>query len=445
MRKRENLLVFWTLGMMILFANCAYASGLISGSTSGTPAETGTSAAKAEKDKAAPTLSAEAKKSVAGNTEFACDLYKRLASSRTGSNIFISPYGISTALALVYGGARHATETQMAGVLHFDLPQEKIHPAFRELRVWLDKGGSIYDNTNLFQLTVANALWLQKGFQLTPSFQKTLTNYPQALQTVDFKGAAEDSRKTINAWVSGQTQGQIAEMAGPGQVNSESRMVITNAVFFKALWEYRFTKSETQDEPFTIAAATSPSGQPTTVSVPMMRLTETLSYYEDESLQAIELPYNGLQGSFFLLLPKPGVELSAVEQSLSTKKLYAWHSGMKGQKVHLFLPRFKISNSIGLAKTLTSMGMTDAFSSAADFSGLLDDKVALQDVVHKAFVEFDEEGTVPEGIIDASFFGVMAGKPQNATFRADHPFLFAIYHNRTGSLLFLGRVMNPRE
>jgi serpin B len=371
---------------------------------------------------------------VQGNNAFALDLYAKL--KKNDGNLFFSPHSISTALAMTYAGARGNTEKQMAAVLHFNLEQKRLHPAFRELLDQLERGEGERD----YQLSVANALWGQKGYQFLGKFlELTKENYGAGLSEVDFIGSTEAARQTINTWVESQTEDKIKELIKPGVLDSMTRLVLTNAIYFKGYWELRFEEEMTRPASFTLE-----SGQK--VQVPTMHRTADFRYAEAEDFQALELPYKGDDLSLTIFLPKESGGLVALEQSLTAGKLASWLSSLEEQEVIVALPKFKMTSEFSLAEVLKSMGMTDAFDEhKADLSGMSGKKdLFITAVLHKAFVEVNEEGTeaaAATGVVVA----LKAGPPSQPLFRADHPFLFLIRDLRSNSILFIGRVMDPRE
>ncbi len=373
---------------------------------------------------------------VKGNTAFALELYARLR-ERDG-NLFLSPYSVSTALAMTYAGARGDTAAQMADVLHFDLKGEALHRAFGQLVERLNEQGE----KGGYQLSVANALWGQKGYGFLKEFlDLTEAHYGAGLHEVDFEKGLEAARQTINAWVEEETQDKIKELIPKGALDVLTRLVLTNAIYFKGDWASPFEEEETKDEPFTLL-----DGQK--LDVPMMHQTEKFGYAEDEGLQVLELPYVGKELSMVVLLPKSADGLADLEKSLTAENLEKWLAGLRRRNVVVALPRFKVTCGFALGKALKSMGMTDAFSpAAADFSGMNGGKEPLWigAVIHKAFVEVNEEGTEAAAATAVMMVGGMARPEPTPVFRADHPFLFLIRDTRTGSILFLGRVANPVE
>jgi serpin B len=373
---------------------------------------------------------------VEGNTRFACDLYAQLRQS--AGNVAYSPYSISTALAMTRGGARGKTAEEMDRVLHFTLPQDRLHPAAGALA--RDLSGTDQKKHN-YQLTVANALWGQTNYGFLAEYLNlTRTDYGAELTEVDFLKAREEARKTINAAVAKQTQDKIKDLLKPRHITADTRLVLTNAVYFKAEWDSKFAREVTHEQPFQVAADKK-------VKVPLMAQTGTFSYLEGDALQLVELPYAGKDLSMLVLLPKKADGLPELEKALTAEKLTEWQGKMREAMVTLLLPKFKVTGTFELKKVLQGMGMERAFDAGrADFSGMNggSEPLFVSDVVHQTFVDVNEEGTEAAGAT-AVVLKPGAPLPKSATFRADHPFVFLVRDNRSGSVLFLGRVADPTE
>jgi len=363
---------------------------------------------------------------VGGNTAFACDLYHALE-DREG-NLLLSPHSISAALAMTYGGARGETEAQMAGVMHYDLSQGRLHPAFAALRDRLRTAGE-------GQLGLANALWGQEGYHFLDEYLALTTDhYDAGFRTVDFERATEEARRTINAWMADHTGGRIEEILQPGDLGPATALALTNAVHFKGSWAARFDSRHTQEGTFRTAAG----GE---VGVPFMHQTRQFPCSIGEDLDVLEMPYERDLQSMVLLVPKGEGGLDALEASLSPENLEGWLSRLTEQPVQVKIPRFQAGSRFDLAQTLQAIGMTDAFQGGrADFSGMTGSKeLFISTVIHQAEVEVDEEGT------EAAAGTVVAMKrgPRPPQIAADRPFLFLIRDRETGSILFLGRVVDP--
>ncbi|MHB1558833.1 MAG: serpin family protein [Isosphaeraceae bacterium] len=368
------------------------------------------------------------------NNRFALELFARLRAEKP-SNLFFSPSSISTALAMTYAGARGETAEQMAKVLHFRMPPEKLHAAFGGIRrLW-----NAERKEQGYRLSVANRLWGEQGFHFLPEFQAvTRDHYGAELAPVDFARHAEEARQRINGWVEEQTQGKIRDLIPPGVLNAMTRLVLTNAIYFKGDWTAPFRKESTQVAPFHLSASM-------TTDVPLMHQQESFRYWAGDGLKILELPYGEGDLAMLVLLPDQIEGLPALEARLTADNLSRWQSGLRKQKVRVYLPRFTMTSRFELADVLREMGMTRLFNPReADLSGLSsEEELAVSEVIHKAFVDVNEEGTEAAA---ATAVGIrtaaMIAEPP--VFRADHPFVFLIRDNRTGSILFLGRLVNPK-
>ena len=370
---------------------------------------------------------------VEGNTHFACDLYQELKDAE--GNLFLSPYSISEALAMVYAGARENTAEQMAETMHFSLEQKKLHPTFGELRTTLN---AVQEKGHV-TLHVANSLWPQKDYPFQKEYVRLVKNYyGVVISPVDYREEPEAAAEKINTWVEDRTNKKIRDIIQPDALDGLTRLILVNAIYFKGDWMSPFMKIATHDAPFY------PS-QKESVRVPMMKQKEFFGYAESENMQILELPYIGDDLSMLVLLPKKIDGLADLEKSLTAENLVRWGNNLRHREVHVFLPRFKMTSQFYLAEKLQSMGMTDAFNpNKADFSGM-DGKpnwLYLSNVIHKAFVDVNEEGTEAAAATAVTVGACVSGPPP-LIFRADHPFFFMIREKTTGSLLFIGRVVNP--
>jgi serpin B len=379
---------------------------------------------------------------VEGNNRFAVELYAKLREQE--GNLFFSPYSVSAALAMTYAGARGETEAQMAKVLHFPSVlaekgsssgvdnQKQFHSAFGAII----KDLNTRDKKGKYELIVANALWGQKGYGFLAEFLELVkSNYGGRLNEVDFVQATEDARQTINAWVEKETKDKIKNLIGKGVLTSWTRLVLTNAIYFKGNWASQFKKENTKDAEFTLL-----SGEK--VDTPMMNQTEQFSYMETEDFQGIELPYVNNELSMIIFLPKRTDGLAEFEKKLTAENLSQWLVKLRKREVIVAVPKFKMTSQFDLADVLKQMGMTDAFLGKADFSGMNGKRdLFFSAVIHKAFVDVNEQGTEAAA---ATAVVVRAIAIRPPVFRADHPFLFLIRDNDSGSILFIGRMMNPK-
>ncbi len=347
-------------------------------------------------------------------------------------NLFFSPYSISTALAMTYAGARGDTEKEMAQVLHFQVPQDRLPSAFASVMA------KLHSQQEGNRLRIANRLWGQQGYDFLPEFLRvTREQYKAELALQDFATKTEEARKTINAWVEKQTEEKIKDLIPPGVLDQMTRLVLTNAIYFKGKWASQFDKKATQEAPFKLTSTK-------TVSMPMMHRRDSFKYGTMDDAQILELPYVGDELSMLIILPKAVDGLADVEKRLTPANLGGWLSALRKQEVNVYLPRFTMTSQFQMNGVLKSMGMSSAFTpDAADFSGM-DGKrdLFISAVIHKAFVDVNEEGTEAAAATGV----VMRAKAARITpeFRADHPFVFLIRDNGTGAILFVGRVVNPK-
>jgi serpin B len=387
-----------------------------------------------------------AKRAATASNQFGLALYPRLAAGEKG-NLFISPYSIETALAMTGAGARGKTAQQMAQVLLGGEAQgldDSAHKDFGALIDELNRSGETRDQVRAFELVMANALWPQKGFDLSPAFVKLVRErYAAGLEPVDFAAsdaAREQARQTINHWVENKTNDKIKDLLGSRDLSAMTRLVLTNAIYFKANWETKFSDRATKDEPFHT------DGGQATAATPTMHQTHMFRYSETPDVQAVELPYMIGRLSMVVLLPRKIDGIAALERALTTANLDAWAGRrMDMRLVELSLPKFKFTSRFELAKPLGEMGMADAFSSSADFSGITTaQRLQIDQVIHQAYVNVYEEGTEAAAATAVIMrAGSAAPPPNKVVFNADHPFLFVIRENASGAILFLGRVMNP--
>ena len=361
---------------------------------------------------------------------FGVDLFQRVVNANQGINVFVSPYSISSALAMTYAGARGRTAREMAGTLRYGDAADAIHTAFQTLAEDLQQAAQ--EGCRLY---VANALWGQQDYSFQKEFLALVDrHYAGGFSTVDYIGATEKARQRINQWIMEHTAAKIKELIARRDIDVDTRLVLTNAIYFKGDWARRFSAQKTRKSPFWLD-----SGQ--SVDVPMMADIGVYAYAEpDDSLQVLELPYEGDALSMVVLLPRKGRR--ALAQDLTTATLSGWLSALHKEEVELFLPKFKFQSKFYLKKVLKPMGMHDAFDERADFSAMTGRKdLYIGKVIHQADIEVNEAGTEAA----AATAVVMQRKSMSlrAMFRADHPFIFLIRHKPTGTILFMGQVMNP--
>ena len=372
-----------------------------------------------------------------GNNAFAFNLYQSLKG--TNGNLFYSPYSISEALAMTYGGARGNTESQMANTLQFLLSQSQLHPAFNNLDQILSQRGQGAKGTDQqgFRLHIANAIWGQKDYSFLSSFLDLLAqNYGAGLRVLDFQKSPEPSRVKINQWVSDQTEQKIQNLLPAGSITDQTRLVLTNAIYFNAAWATAFKATNTTSSQFNLLDGG-------TAAVQLMNQTESYGYAKGDNYQAVDLPYDGNQLSMTVLLPNSG-QFKTFEDSLNSQKVADIVQNLKSQTVVLSFPKFTVDARFSLKETLSAMGMPDAFNNA-DFSGIDGKKdLEISDVIHQANVVVDEAGTeaaAATGVI----MRATAMPAQPVTVTVDRPFIFFIRDIQTGTTLFIGRVLNPAQ
>ena len=373
---------------------------------------------------------------VSGTNDFAFDLYQVL--SADNGNLFYSPYSISLALAMTYAGARGETEQQMAQALGFVLPQERLHPAFSHLTEELaSRGeGAAGKDDNGFRLNIANAIWGQEGYRFLAEFLDMLdANYGAGMRSLDFVSDPEQARLIINEWASDETEGRIEDLVPPDAIDALTRLVLTNAIYFNAAWSQPFSPEATRDGAFYLLDGDQ-------VTLPMMRQSGHFDYAEGDGYQAIQLPYDGYETSMVILLPARG-EFGGFEGTLNAGTVETILQDLEPKQVSLSMPRFEYDSDFSLKETLAALGMPDAFASAADFSGMTGNReLFISEVIHKAFVSVDEEGT-EAAAATAVMMPLSAAPEEPIEFTADRPFVFLIRDNLTGTILFVGRVVNP--
>jgi serpin B len=370
-----------------------------------------------------------------GNTAFAADLYQRVKSG--DANLFFSPYSLSSALAMTYTGARGRTATEMAATLHFDLPAAELPPAFAAL----DQRLAAVGRKKEVALKTANSLWLQHGYHFQPEFLKTgRKSFGAELSEVDFAKDTEGARNQINKWVAGKTADKIPELLKPRVLDSSTRLVLCNAIYFKGDWAKQFDPKATHPANFFVTPERA-------VQAPMMSQKAKLRSATFDGFSAFELRYQGGGLSMVVLLPEAKDGLGALEAKLDGTNLVSWletlDQATEAEGI-VQLPKFKLSSQFDLKTTLSAMGMPTAFGADSDFSGMDGTRdLAISAVVHQAVVEVNEQGT--EAAAATAVVVGLRGVRVGQVWRADHPFVFLIRENQTGSVLFLGRVVDPTK
>ncbi|MFB3892861.1 MAG: serpin family protein [Phycisphaerae bacterium] len=378
------------------------------------------------------TQPADVATAVEGINAFAADLYSRLAADEKG-NIFFSPASIDTALAMTYAGARGQTARQMAATLHYTLGQDRLHEAMGVLVRQLNAEGK----DRGYKLAVANALWGAKGYTFKKDFLDLVAaHYEAELSEMNFSDYPENVRKFINNWVEKRTNDKIKDLIPQGILDKDTRLVLTNAVYFKGDWALKFKPESTKEAPFKLRGEK-------TVDVPMMHKSEDVPCFAGDGFALAQLPYKNDELSMVILLPEKVDGLAKLEKDLTARDLAGWIAKARKTEVALTIPKFRMTCEFPLAKALMSMGMKDAFSDIADFSGMTEhESLFISAVLHKAYVDVNEEGTEAAGATAVVMKPTAIRMPTQ--FVADHPFLFLIRDNATGAILFMGRMMNPK-
>ena len=382
--------------------------------------------------------SSDVESQVAGNSAFALDLYHQLRAS-SDDNLFFSPHSIEVALAMTWAGARTDTESAMAGALHLDLEQARLHPVFNHLDLELCSRGEGAEGADSegFRLNVVNAIWGQVGYTFLDGFLDALAlHYGAGLWLMDFAADPDGAAETINGWVEEVTEDRIQDLIPPGVIDADTRMVLVNAIYFNAAWASPFEEEDTSDGEFSTLAGG-------TVTVPMMRQELEYAYAEGEGYQAVEIPYDGEELSMLILVPDLG-ELDAFEQRLDAAFLADLKGSMLWGVVKLTMPRWELDGeTFSLKELLQELGMGVAFTPSADFSGMNGRRdLMIQDVLHQAFIKVNEAGT-EAAAATAVIVGETGIPPQGPDINLDRPFIYLIQDRPTGQILFVGRVVDP--
>jgi len=374
----------------------------------------------------------------AGNNRFAFDLYRQLANdpAHAGDNLFFSPYSISSALAITCEGARGTTADEILSVLHLPENETLRREGFAAIDAGLNSGSGNYT------LRTANALWAEEKHSFLPEYIETAARWYGANATsLDFINDPDGSRETINRWVEEKTEEKIRDLLPAGSIDDLTRLVITNAIYFKGTWVEQFDPAETTEEEFRI-------GSNERVTVPMMHGKTIYPYAETDTFQALEMPYahgNETELAMLVLLPRED-NLTAAEENLDAEKVMDLRESLTSRQVEVFFPKFTLETEYGLPPTLAAMGMSTAFGDdAADLSGMDGTRdLFVTGIFHKAFVDVSEEGTEAAA---ATGVGAAGGRrPETPPgVRADPPFVFLIVEKDSGTILFIGRVVNPED
>ncbi|XP_069074131.1 serpin B6-like isoform X2 [Pleurodeles waltl] len=372
------------------------------------------------------------------NTSFALDLWKKLSENDSKKNLFYSPISISSALAMVFLGAQGDTAAQMVQALQLHKAKD-VHPGFQSLISEINKPDTKY------LLRIANRLFGEKSYSFNTGFLDSCNKfYLSELEQVDFQQEYEAARGQINSWVEGKTEGKIQNLLGQGTLDSLTKLVLVNAIYFKGNWADQFKKDHTKEMPFRIN-----KNETKPVQMMFRKGKYPMTYIGEQQTKIIELPYEDKELSMIVMLPDDinddSTGLEKLERQLTHEKFADWTKPetMTSREVDLYLPRFQLEENYDLKSSLASLGMHDAFDMVkSDFSGMSDrNDLVLSKVVHKAFVDVNEEGTEAAAATAAIMTVECISIVQR--FMVDHPFLFFIRHNKTGNILFCGRFCSP--
>ncbi len=376
---------------------------------------------------------------VQGDNAFALDLFHSLSSEN--GNLAFSPYSLSVALAMPYAGARGQTETQMAQALHYTLPQDRLHPAFNRLDQDLAKEGqAASESAQPMQLKIANAVWAEQTFSFLQSYLDLIAqNYGAGIRLSDIVHNPDGVRQAINDWVSQQTNNKIKDLIPSGAMDAATRMVLVNAIYFKADWSNEFDPANTKDAPFNLLDGTQ------VTSKQMADHFSGVPYASGDGWQAVELPYVGDTAAMDILVPDAG-RFQDFESSLDVQKLDAMIGSMQPVGLELAMPKFSFRSTFDMGSPLSSLGMSDAFNAdRADFSGMTGKRdLYITKVVHQAYIAVDEKGTeaaAATGVV----MGLTAIQMPDKQLTIDRPFIFVIRDVQSGQILFLGRVLDPTK
>jgi serpin B len=371
------------------------------------------------------------------NRAFAMDLYQELAVE--DGNLFLSPHSISLALAMTYAGARGTTASEMATALHFDLPEAELHPAFNALDLELATREQLPPDVegDPFRLSVVNQTFGQTGFGFETPFLDTLAvNYGAGMHLLDFAADPEGSRTAINEWVEDHTEDRIEDLLPAGSITNDTKLVLANAIYFKASWAAPFDPANTSDGAFTTLDGT-------LSTVPMMHTVEPLpgAWAEGDGWVAARLPYVGEQLGMGVLVPDAG-RFTEIESSLDGATFDAILDDLTPAELNVTLPKFGFEDDFDLVPPMEALGMEQAFTGEADFSGMTTESVLrISGILHKSFIDVNEEGTEAAAATAVVMTDTAIGEVR--TIDVDRPFLFWVYDVPTGALLFVGRVVEP--
>lgn len=366
---------------------------------------------------------------VEASNGFSFEMYQKIKDD--GENVFFSPYSITTALGMAYEGARGQTASEMAQVLNLPTDNQT-----RWDQMWSYQG-YFNQNSNSYDLSTANAYWLTQNADLMEAYRTAIESYYLAHgEELDFAGDPDGSAKTINDWVEQQTNGKIKGLLSPGDIDPLTYLILTNAIYFKADWKYKFDSGDTEELPFNKS-----NGEKIQVEMMQIEDKETdFNYSWNQEAALLKLPYKDDALAMYILLPKEN-DISSIEAKLNGSYYQELKNNLSSGRINIYLPKFKFEQKYNLENILSDMGMPTAFTDNADFSGITEStQLKIDKVTHQSFVEVNEKGTEAAAATAVSFMPTSIG---SVNFNANHPFIFFIEHEETGQILFMGKVGNP--
>lgn len=375
---------------------------------------------------------------IEGNNKFALKIFNKLSTNGNG-NIFISPYSISTALTMTYGGAKGETKDQMRRALFLLENDQLVHNSFQYL---LQNMNDLDNSEKNLVLKTANAIWVESDFKIKEDYKKLVkTKYLSVINGMDFTNKQEKCRIKINNWASENTENKITDLIPKGLISSQTKLVLTNAIYFLADWQNQFKKRYTKEENFYLS-------NDEKIKTKMMHQTEHFKYTENQKIQIIELPYENDRLSMIVFLPRSN-NSNSTDSLLTLDSFNKNIQDLRSEKIRLYLPKFKFTYFSSLNNVLQEMGMKDAFTNKANFSGINKNErkaLMISNVLHKAYIDVTERGT-EAAAATAVTMKLTSVRPTDKPiiFRADHPFIFMIYDNKTKQILFVGKLNNPEK
>ncbi|XP_015278261.1 PREDICTED: ovalbumin-like [Gekko japonicus] len=379
------------------------------------------------------------------NGEFCFDLFRELSHANVDANVFFSPFSILSALAMVYLGASGQTASQLQKVLHFDKftePETSTFPQCQQPNSVHTALGSVLSQIRALDtndtLSIANRLYAERSYPILPKYLKcTKELYRAGLEKVDFQKSSEQARLAINAWVESQTNGLIKDMFASGSIPSRTILVLVNAIHFKEKWASEFNTRDTKQMLFMV-------NEKVNRSVQMMHHVSDFNFASIEkfNILILELPYANNEMSMVILLPKDNFGLLQLQRLITYKELLKWMKSMRQRKVEVYVPRMKMEEKYSLIGILGNLGITDLFTPRASLTGISSaGGLDVSEIIHKSYVEVNEEGTEAAAATGIQIRLTSFEKP--VVFRADHPFLFFVIHKKTNLIIFSGKVSSP--